>query len=649
MRNNFAPVCLGLLALSLSACEDRPVLGTRPYGPQPEIHGVISDGTPGASNSGVVVKAAQGIPRTVKSDSLGHYVARVSELTPVFLIQGITGSYNFTYAMAFDTGLVNVTSLSTLVVADLTGQDPYTYFYNLQPSGDSLIQAIDPAAVEAAQGRVTQLLESQYGVHITTGSASFVTTPFTPVAGDPMYDEIVALNDTLAARGMAPTDLQAQIANASLLCHLEEVAVSGGSPGARVCPAYKSAQPDAGDSTLTVYTFVTFANDSLVVNARGPLVQSVSYLLAGGGTTGCTGAACQGVSLGATQPDGYQPIAFDGAQLTGTATLSLTGALKGAPSGVTIPPLYCTDGRMVLIRPDRSVNAGCINGSGNPSGKWTIFSASDQNYFYHFDMAVSGDAVQYFLYYHFDENYYQYLDFACQGASCSGITLGSVVEGDFGQKYRRVTLDNAPLAAITADSLLSTTTFAHITTSFNAQVNESAGQSPPDCTGSDSVWAVYSDGTAPMAMCPAPPDPFNGPKVGTFQQEDGELGYYWVDANFDNAQVNMVGSGIRSFLFNTGNVNGLSGICYGADCQGITVSDTNNAGERSITFAGTVVREGTPEVHLSSFRTITITGTINHFPPLVVAAPPAVRASNLRYLQRQLRPVPRRGGGGNRH
>lgn len=645
-RAPFRLAGLGLMLLAGTGCEDRPVLGTIPYPPQAELHGRVV--LAGPSQPGAVeVKAAGGVPRTVAVDGNYDYVARVTELTPVYFLQGTAPPETFLFSVAMDTGLVNITPLTTLVVAQLFAQDPYNYFYNLQPSGDDLIRGIGAQKIAAAQQSVVHYLEAVTGVAIPTGSASFFTTPFEPVAGDPMFDEITALNDKLTANGLTLTDLQTQIAQSALLCTFQQISVTRAGTADLLCPAFQSTLPDEVDSTVSVFGFTTIANDTLEVRAQGPLVQNVRYANSAGEVFSCAAAACQGVSLGATDPDGSQPITFAATALTGSGTVTLSGTLSGAPSGVTLPPLYCTDGRWVLIRPDRSVDAVCGGGGSGYSGTFTLFYAGDQTPKYHIDLALQGETIKYVVYSHYDENFYQFVDFACENAGCSGITLGPIVAGDFGQNFRRVTFDNAPLAAINPDSSLSTTSFAHLTFSFNSGVSDPGGfPPPPDCTGLDSVRITYSDGTTPMSICPPPNSPFGQVNIGTYQQEDGELGYYFIDANFDNVQVNMVGNEIRNMLFGTNNSNGMNGTCAGADCTGITVSAPDSAGERSITFSNTVLREGPADVHLSAFRASTLNGTINHFPPLAAPSPEPAAIRKLFEWPHPLSPSPTSWRGG---
>lgn len=189
--------------------------------------------------------------------------------------------------------------------------------------------------------------------------------------------------------------------------------------------------------------------------------------------------------------------------------------------------------------------------------------------------------------------------------------------------------DNTQLGAVNADSTVSGTSFASLTLSFPSQVldlGDAGFPPPPDCAGLDSVRVSYSDTTPAMAICPPAFDSTVGTVwVGSYQQADGEPGYFVQDANFDNIAVNLQGTAIREVLVSTGGTNGMAGGCAGTDCAGVTVSAPDSLGEVTISFAGTLLREAAPGVKLTTLRTLSLSGTVGRFPPVPGPVPPALR------------------------
>src|SRR5262249_903765 len=118
--------------------------------------------------------------------------------------------------------------------------------------------------------------------------------------------------------------------------------------------------------------------------------------------------------------------------------------------------------------------------------------------------------------------------------------------------------------------------------------------------------------------------------IGSFQQEDGEPGYFFTDPNFNFMQVEMVGSAIRDVQFGTPNANGIFARCDGAQCTGVTVSDPDVNGGRRTPWNNTTLRAGPADVKLPGLRTVTLNGTVHHFPPLPSLRAAAIAAARTR-------------------
>ncbi|MBK8002660.1 MAG: hypothetical protein IPK12_01670 [Gemmatimonadetes bacterium] len=599
-------------ALWLGACVDRPS-ATGPQFPFPEVHGAVVDGI-GVGQLGGTVSGVSGITRELRGDTLGTYRTTILDLEPPFIVQATTAAGIGLAAIALDSGLVNLSPLTTLAYA--------------QALLDDSLARLDRADLDAAQATMAAYLAATEGFTVTTGAADWATTPFTPVAGDPMYDQIVALNATLDANGSSVDAIVTRLSLAAILCRQGQL-VLGNAASGKFCPATRVTGPDATDSTVTSYLFLGDAGDSLVVRAQGGVVLQVSFVR-GGAAYSCLPGGCAGVAIGAPTGAGARPISFAGTSLAGAQPLTLSGTVTAAPDGVTLPPLYCEDNRLVLIRPDRSADVACLPAAGmSVAGTYTVFGLADGVPQFRIDVALRGAELRHVIYSHYDANFALSADFACEGAGCDGVTVGPLVQDDAGFNNRRLTFDNTQLGAVNADSTVSGTSFASLTLSFPSQVldlGDAGFPPPPDCAGLDSVRVSYSDTTPAMAICPPAFDSTVGTVwVGSYQQADGEPGYFVQDANFDNIAVNLQGTAIREVLVSTGGTNGMAGGCAGIDCTGVTVSAPDSLGEVTISFAGTLLREAAPGVKLTTLRTLSLSGTVGRFPPVPVPVPPALR------------------------
>lgn len=622
--------CLSLALLLLAGCADRPVLGTRQYPEQASIHGQVTDGFPGpGSTGGVAVAAAAGVPRTVGHDTSGRYVARVTELTPPYFLWAPTNNV-FMYGVALDTGLVNISPLTTLVAAQLIGRDLGDYYSNLSRSDNPELESITPERVVIAQREVTRLLRG-LGVNITTGTADFSTTPFNAAPGDPMYDQITAFNDTLNARGLPLGDLVTQVAQSALLCNIESANLVLGDEAELFCPATRSALEDPGDPSVTVYGFITQADDTLLITTSAGVTTRVSYHQVTGDSLTCSGAC--GVTVGAFTSDSTVSITFSNTTLTGADGATLSGTLTSAPGGVVLPPLYCATNKFILIHPDRSADAACVGAGSGQSGPWTSYYSYDNQTRYALNYIADGDQLKHFIFSRYDENFYTHDEFACELTDCNGVTIGPVVPDGTGLFFRSITFDHTRLGTINPDGSVSAP-YAVLDMKVRVSVQDPIDHPPPDCTGLDSIVVSFSDSVPSFAMCPGVD--IGTDSKGSFYQEDGQPGYYFIDANFDNLQLNLNGSEVRNLLVGTNNSGGLGGQCTRAACTGITVSPPNANGEVDISFDNTVLQEYPDTVQLTTLRKITLNGTIHGFPPL----PEASRAGR---MSRTLKAVLGRG------
>src|SRR5690606_32929867 len=92
----------------------------------------------------------------------------------------------------------NVTPLTTLLFAQIMGQDPESAYTAFGASGAELVS---DEKIREAQAKLTAYLTDVLGMTVEFGDESFITTTFDAVPGDPMFDTMQALHAALAANG----------------------------------------------------------------------------------------------------------------------------------------------------------------------------------------------------------------------------------------------------------------------------------------------------------------------------------------------------------------------------------------------------------------------------------------------------------------
>lgn len=389
------------------------------------------------------------------------------------------------------------------------------------------------------------------------------------------------------------------------------------SPGGEqrlLCPAYQ-ALADPGDPATTVYGFVNLAGDSLLVTTTAGAATGVHFIPAGGTPSTCRGSC--GVTIGAFGPDSTVPLTFS-QSTAGGATIN--GTVTSAPGGVMLPPLYCVENKFVLIRPDRTVMAGCGTPSVEQIGAWTRFRISDETGLIQARFTADDQQLKLLTVYHFDQSFQRVNDFACELSGCSGVEIGPAVEDANGALYRRITFSRTRLGAVASNGTIDPGSLG--TLNLTMRVAVFTGNQFPDpasCDGLDSVRVSYSDETPGFSLCPPPENPDIGFSYKGTNIFEGQPIYFVTDAQLNRVIVFMNGSAVTQIIFTSANSNGIEGECLDSDCSGVTVSAPDGQGNRSLTFSNTTVLENEGGIRLSSVRRSVINGTISGIPP---ATPP---------------------------
>lgn len=633
-------VCSGLFAglLSMSAML---VSGCGSDGPPeqtperaPELTGTATYDE--SVQAGTVTgKGVAGPIRTaVNSTGTNQYAISVSLLTAPFALRWngarADGQPVELYTVATQPGVANITPLTTLLVAQLMGQDPAAVYSGFS-SGGVRTELITETNIQEAQTKLIAYLQNALGITVQPGSANFVTTPFNAVAGDPIFDTLQALNAKLAANGRTLQSLAVDIATAARLCLEEKILITVDGVQSEFCPASKSAEPEESDSTIFDYVFVNQAGDALSIKVRENSVLSAEFTSAMGAVYACVDAACSAIALGASREDLTRPIEFANAMLAGPAgNAMISGTLMGAIPGVPLPVLPCDDNRFFVILEDRSVVADCVDTfdplgiggtlnnvrGGVPSRAQYRFSngASPTNARVELVTDANDSVLSVYFADSDPETFVTRRRFVCQGSECNGITLGPVtVNTDLGPDnpvlVRNVTMDDTLLSGINADGTptnTSATLKASFTTVYYVDPFDPL-EFPPleDCpSGSDPISITVHSGS--FNFCSNPAD------RGVFVQGDGTIELFMPDANYFTPISVLVRGGVVTQVDFDSNVNQRYR-CMG-NCTGVTISEPDEFGNRTLTFDGTVLNE-TQTFPLPGPRTAVLSGGPLVFPP----------------------------------
>lgn len=617
----------------------------------PELSGTVTDGdvVPSDLSLQVTVKGNVGTARTAESrrdDVVGNYLASVDQLSGPYLIFASSSDFQTagTMSLATAAGTANVTSLTTLVTAQVLAQDPYLYFDSLAGRGG--FTAATDAGIAEATSRVRRTLQRDFGFTVSPGLGDFITTPFQPVAGDAMFDTLVALNATLAEAGTDYRSLTTTIAEEAARCRLESVVVSAGADSDPFCPFSKRNEVDPDNSSVNLVAFDNRRGDVLSLRTSDAVVLRAQFTSAEGVVAACEGAACSGIALSLPAADGTRTVVFSGARLAGAAgPLTLRGSLQTSVPGIALPGLPCSDNRFYLIHPDRSAQGWCAlpddfglgaAGRSAPSGSTRLVytfdgqdaDESDGVAAPSVEVVTQGDTVLRVLVYSLNAETGQLTPlYQCRDGGCAGATLGAVtVDESLGIpiELRPVTLADVVLQAVLPDGSLSATDSVTLEASLTGLVVKDPFALPllpaPCAAGSPVVSASLSDQAAPIQVCP-PDDSQGFVLAGTYLDEAGNTVYFTQNLLTDGVgsftpgnAVNVVIRGNTVVRVSFDAFGGPAYACEGSACTGVSVSAPNAAGERTVSLAGTLLQEvGT--AGLPADRTATLSGSFVAPPP----------------------------------
>jgi hypothetical protein len=565
----------------------------------------------------VTAKGVSGRTRTASNSSgTNQFTVSLEQLSPPYALSFQAGDERggivVLYGIATQAGTANVTPLTTLLIAQLLGQDPALAYAGFSSGGATNTSLVTEANIRDAQAKLVTYLQDVLGITVRAPTASFVTTSFNATAGDPMFDTMKALDDKLVATGRNFTELSVSVATLARLCLEEKILIAVGGQPKEFCPAMKAANPDEVDSTILNYVFSAPTNDIVTVRVRENEVLSAEYVTAAGQHYTCSATACGAIALGVPGEDLTRTLAFSNAPLTGDGGvgLMLNGTLIGAIPGIALPILPCDDNKFFVIKEDRSVVADCVE-TADPFGLGgTLWSQlrgaapSRAEYSFgnsgtthpgmpRFELAMDGnDSVVSAYYRELDpDTFVPTVQFACEGSACNGITLGPVtVNTDYDPSMpiyiRNVTFDDTVLAGLSDDGSAigeSATLKASVTLVYVE--NPSGPMQYPDlvdCTpGSDTVSVAAGSDTFNFCSGASGRAAFGNSQGGIdFVMND--------DAFFTPITVAVVDGVVTRVTYSSSVFQNF--YCSG-NCVGVTVSAPDADGNRTLSFSNTALHE----------------------------------------------------------
>ena len=181
------------------------------------LGGVAAVGTP-IVNGNIAVSCAAGSTLSTSTDSSGAWSVTLYGQTLPCAVQVSGGSINGVsnttpyQSIAINTGTVNVTPLTDLIVANLSNTaTPSTWFASLT-SAPTQLTAITQTQITAALTKMSTALPALTSIKTTNP----ITTSFTPAAGNSIDDMLSALSTAIIKTGVTYTSL---LSNASMAAY----------------------------------------------------------------------------------------------------------------------------------------------------------------------------------------------------------------------------------------------------------------------------------------------------------------------------------------------------------------------------------------------------------------------------------------------
>lgn len=171
------------------------------------LSGTAAVGAPIVGGTVAITCASGPAPSGGSTSSTGGWSATLATQTLPCGVQVSGGSINGaansqTYqSIAYALGTVNITPLTSLIVANLTG--------STSPLAQSQLAALNPAAVNTAVSTALSNVTTALGATTMLGSNHPITTAFTPASGNVMDDVLSAMASAISNIGLSFSNLMA--------------------------------------------------------------------------------------------------------------------------------------------------------------------------------------------------------------------------------------------------------------------------------------------------------------------------------------------------------------------------------------------------------------------------------------------------------
>lgn len=508
----------------------------------PTFSGVVSIGQP-ASRTEVQVASNGTFPRDGRFATNGRFIVPLAALTAPYLVLGSADPLDNPDAVPLEvaavtrasSGTINVTPLTRLVVLELARQEPATYFNRLlTPSSIPVFARIadfapfTDEAIANAQATVVRLLRQELGIVVpaSVATADWVTTPFVPVAGDPMHDTLARLSASIARNQFVPGSYPNNRVGELARCAREQIGITVGPEFYAFCPATRDALPDEADASVLVFRLFDIRGNTLSLRLRDNTVIGIELRRSGLPPYRCVDAGCSLVTVGGEVSDRSRPLSFSNTVLTaadGSTALLVGTAIGGVPGR---PAINCDGAEglpLFVASADGSATAQCA------SANVRFEAVASARYVYRAaidvlpvpEVRVDGNRLLSITLFQQNEDDLALVPlYECVGETCNGAVLGDFVTlGNLTNAERTLSLAGTVLTSLSGGS--------PVTLDGGINLGNRIDRIPPDCTAapaSETVRVRVEGEADAWDLCP-PYDLDEGTVAG-FVIRDGNIGRF---------------------------------------------------------------------------------------------------------------------------
>lgn len=288
------------------------------------LSGTAATGLPIVSGN-IMVKCTAGSNLATQSGADGAWTVTLAGQTLPCAAQVSGGTVGGTansatyHSIAIEPGIVNITPLTDLVVANLAGQAPGSWFDGL--SGTALSQRASTAALDTALANVRNAMGSISGMSALS-TTNPMTTRFSATASDAVDKMLEALRSAISSSGSSYSAvLGSASAGSNFTLNL---------PGSGSATSSGSGSGSTGTSTLTISISANgVASPTVTVTGVSKPASQAAFCSE---ITNASSDSSMSHAIGMAGTFTVNSCSFDGTTGTVSATLALT-----SPVSITVP------------------------------------------------------------------------------------------------------------------------------------------------------------------------------------------------------------------------------------------------------------------------------------------------------------------------